>query len=165
MRDNNEQSTVQDKIDFDTFLAPDNGSDDLAGHPAEPAAVPNHGRRPRLKRPSEAVHRRDSLNTCKSDVDIHRMAMANAAREDNRFSKSREIAKQLMIQARYHAPKLSWKTDDAIREALEFPDGIMFAARYIAKPLPVDAKAGLMAKFVEEIWTEIRRLQKNRRCH
>jgi hypothetical protein len=139
---------------------------DQPDYHAEPAITVDHGAQPRLKRPSEAVHRRDSLNTYRSDADMRRMAMVNADREDNRrFSKEREIAKQLMIQARYHAPKLSWKTDDAIREALEFPDGIMLAARYIAKPLPLDAKAGVMAKFVEEIWTEIRRLQKNRRCH
>jgi hypothetical protein len=139
-------------------IAFDHDDHDLLDHhsesPFSPIPIPAQGRRPRLKRPSEAVHRRDSLNTYKSDVDIHRHAMANADRKDDRFSKKHEIGRLLAKTARHHAPRLSRYRDDAVAGVMErevLPD-----ARFIAGSLPLDVRSGVLAKFTEVLWDEIK---------
>jgi len=91
------------------------------------------------------------------------MSLHNAAVEDdNRFSKEREIVRLLMKTAKYHVPRLSWRPDDAVPEAME-REGIMLAANTIAKPLTPAGRSRVIDKFIDVLWEEIRLIRKNRR--
>jgi hypothetical protein len=131
---------------------------DLPDYRSEPAIIPDHGRQPRLKRPTLVVYRSDPHNgrhLYRPADDPYRMSLDEGVElDDRRFDKEREIVRLLMKTAKYHAPRLSRRRDSLISEAMEFE--LLPAARLIAKPLPPDARSRVLAKFTDVIWDEIK---------
>jgi hypothetical protein len=163
MRDNNEQQTVADAIDFDTYDA--DHDPDLLVYYSEPTIVPDHGRQPRRPpRPTATVYRLDPHNRYRPADDPYlastqegydqRRAEEHRLARERKIAEERKIARWLSAAARQHAPKLSWRRNDAaIGEAIEH--GVMSEARAITSWLPPAASARVLAEFRKELWDQI----------
>jgi hypothetical protein len=151
-RDNGEQSTRPDAIDFDSIGL----EDDAPNHRSGPSIVPDHGRQPRRpERPSKVDYDEDRQNTYRPDNDpfLRSLRDAETMRDDRRIIQQRLIIRALVKTAKSHAPKLARYRDDVIPAMIERE--LMSGVRFIAESLPADAQAGAVDKFVEILWEEI----------
>jgi hypothetical protein len=150
---------------IDTFSAPDDPEAPDHYAASAPHAVPDHGAQPRLpKRPSAAIYRLDPHNRYRSADDPYlastlegydqRRADEHRLARERKIAEERKIARWLSAAARQHAPKLSWRRNDAaIGEAIEH--GVMSEARAITSWLPPEGRARVLAEFRKELWDQI----------
>ena len=156
MRDNNEQHTVPDSVDWDTYVAPDDP--DQPNHRYVPRAVPDHGRQPRLpKRPTLVVYKRDPHNTYRPTSYIAPLHDAS----DNWRIKERQVARILADSIRQEAPRLAYYRESAIDEVIE-RRGIMSIARATASWLPPDGQNRVLDAFSIQLREEVARNRKNK---
>jgi hypothetical protein len=137
---------------------------DLPGYHSEPAVIPDHGAQPRPKRPTAAIYRLDPHNRYRPADDPYlastlegydeRRAEEHRLARERKIAEERKIARWLSDAARQHAPKLSWRRNDAaIEEAIEH--GVMSEARAITSWLTTEGRARVLAEFRKELWDQI----------
>jgi hypothetical protein len=154
-----EEATLPDILE--NFSPAD--ADDKPHERYVPRLVPDHGRQPRRpKRPALVVWNRDPQNLYKpADNSFLDEREIPPSASDLRKS---DIARMLANTARDHAPRLRWRTDEAVTQFIEMealPD-----ARFVASSLAPDEIPKVLDRFVEVLWEQIdlqRNLHKSRR--
>ncbi|MGF6427336.1 hypothetical protein [Bradyrhizobium elkanii] len=149
-RDNGEQATVADAVDWDTYRV--DHDPDEPSHPYEPAFVPDHGAQPR--RPRLVVdNEHDPLNHYRyHDPEPEPAAPLASIAAARRLRACRALADMIRV----HAPRLARYRADAIDERIDrelIPD-----ARWILQgamtPCEIDAALG---RFIAELHVAIAR--------
>jgi hypothetical protein len=136
-----------------------------------PAMVPDHGAQPRLPpRPSANVYKLDPNNLRRPADDPYLESTQEGydERKDEEYRLARErkiveerrVVKWLDGAIRKHAPKLDWRRERDLEEAIE---DLMSLARSVTSWLPPKPKARVLAKFNDELRAQIALNRKNRR--
>jgi hypothetical protein len=141
-RNNGEQATRKDCVDWDTYRVPD---DDGRHYPDQPSGpLPDHGAQPRTKRRRvDPFTDPEHLEPVLSEYDLLQI----------------RVARVLKALALAHAQRLAWRRPDVL-EAIIRSEVLPEAEWVMAGSVPKDRIPSVLSEFLDVLRDELKRYHK-----